>query len=112
MEIQKINVKETLKIVLEDQKDIESVLIAQEQELRGERIDYPPEDNWDLLIYVAERGLMFTYRMWNHKTPEKLMSFVKLPKELQQRILYRAFYVYRKFYTVNTGGRSFPLRFE
>lgn len=116
MEMQKIDVKETLKGILNGSKDnsvedISSILISLEQELKDEPIKYPPEDDLDLMIYTAQEDTMFSYADPQENTPEKLISFIKLQKEMQQKVLYRAYYVYRRLYAVTQRSRRFPLVF-
>lgn len=111
--IPKIDVRETLSAALTDPECIYTILEAIRQENENVPIEVPPENLFDLMIYVAQReDVYFKWAIPSENTPEKLMPFVKIPKSLQQKILYRSFFVYQLYFKFGGDFVEFPLKFE
>lgn len=110
--ISKIDVRETLSAVLGDPQCVFTILEATQQEDKNLPIEVPPEDPFDLMIYAANRNTLFHCAYKSENTPERLMSFVKLPRSLQQKILYRCVFVYRLYFKLGSKVLEFPLKLE
>lgn len=108
--IHRIDVRETFKKALQNFESINVILKAMAQIELNIPLERPPDDEWDLMFYAAENDtLVFTVDP-KLNTPEKLLTFAKLPQNQQQQILYRAYYVYRKFFSFNHMCCNFPLK--
>lgn len=111
MNIENIDVKKTFEKILNNPEEIYTVLIATEQELKGEPVEIPPEDKFDLLIYAAKQEtLCFTVNPDTY-TYDKLLNFAKLPQATQKKIFFRAYHLYRKYFSIGNAVEKFSLHF-
>lgn len=108
--IHNIDVKETFSKVVNSCDAINAVLKAMKQLEMGLPLEIPPEDEWELLIYSAEQNTYVYTVDPELNTFDKLLGFARLPKEEQQQIFYRAYYVYRKFFAISDYAINFPLK--
>lgn len=113
--IPNIDVKETLAAAVASPKCIYTILESIRQEKENVPIEVPPEDSFDLMLYVAQNreDIYFLFVDKREYTPEKLLPFIKMSTDIQKKILYRCFFVYWLYFKF--GGVSmpeFPLKFQ
>ncbi len=111
LNIENIDVRKTFEKILNTPEEIYSVLIATEQELKGEPVEIPPEDNFDLLIYSAQKDILIFTVNPDTYTFDKLHAFAKLPQATQKKILFRAYHLYRLYFTSCNMGKNLSLHF-
>jgi hypothetical protein len=85
-QINGIDVKKTIAAILQLQnpKEIFSVVLATEKELKEDPIELPPEDSWELMFYYAKQGEHPRPKKEEYP-PEKLLNFIKLSEDLQKK---------------------------
>lgn len=108
-----IDVRKTVNAhVLEDPYAVYVILRAMEEEAAGKEVMLPPEtesierviwglDGQDELQYVFLRPEEFP--------PEKLIPFARLDERIQQKILYRASYLYLRLFMFKGRSEKLPL---
>ncbi len=104
LQITYIDVKATFKQNLQDPYCRYVIVRGMQDELAGKELDHIPVDdlsNMDDLIWFIKGGgeLMEMPPIDDEETPvEKLMPFTKLEYRVQQRVLYRAYVGYRRWF--------------
>lgn len=111
LNIENIDVKKTFEKILNTPEEIYIVLIATEKELKGEPVEIPPEDDFELLIYAAKQNTLFFTVNPDTYTFDKLYAFAKLPQATQKKILFRAYHLYRKYFTIGNAVKKLSLHF-
>ncbi|HOT30424.1 MAG TPA: hypothetical protein PLU72_19780 [Candidatus Ozemobacteraceae bacterium] len=98
--------------VLEDPYSVYVILRAIDEEAAGEEVKLPPDDEniqWLLWCIRGQDELPYVFLKAEEYPPEKLIPFAKLDERRQQKILYRAYYLYMRLFQFKGRKEKLPL---
>lgn len=99
LNIENIDVVATVKGVIGNPYAIEAIVIGFEEEAAGLPVETPPEvGSFEELVWITT-GQMSERDYWlKEAKAEKLLGFLKLPENKQQKILHRAVIAQKRYF--------------
>lgn len=99
MNIENIDVRETVKNLLDNPYAIESIVIGMEDEEKDLPIEEVPDpESFEHLLWIVKGQMEERDYFLQEPKAERLMAFAKLPRNKQQKILLRATVIQKRFF--------------